>query len=244
LTPNTSPMIYAVARPVLAGAMAAATDVIVGGALESWATQSATSHGKNANASYLRDVQQEPTLAGKIRRAYRGFGPALGKSGVAFTTMYAANDSIKTGVASFYGIQINEKPWYATLTAATLSGSAVALTSSVPDIAKTWSQMPNPTQQNLMSAIAANYRTYGLKGMFAGVPVKSVMAMFGWGLTYIVTQSDVQRPTPSPTTGSTKIVPNKAALFQPAVHTDVNRAACANEKVESGLATQKATLSA
>jgi hypothetical protein len=189
LTKTNSPIYYHFVQAMLAGAMSATTDVVAGGALDSWATQAATSHGKDANANYLKDVQAEKTLTGKVQRAYRGFGPAVGKSWISFTTMYATAEPIKIGVAELYGLQGNEKPWYATLTLATLSGVSVALTSSVPDLFKTWKQMPNPTQSSLLEAMANNYKRYGFSGMIAGVPLKAVLVIAGWGLTFAVTQN-------------------------------------------------------
>jgi hypothetical protein len=196
LSKTTSPVYHHLVQAMLAGGMSATTDVVVGGALDSWATQAATSHGKDANANYLKEVQAEKTLAGKVQRAYRGFGPAIGKSWISFTTMYATAEPIKIGVKQLYGLQGNEKPWYAALTSAVFSGVSVALTSSVPDLFKTWKQMPNPTQASLLEAMANNYKRYGFSGMIVGVPLKSVLVIAGWGLTFAVTQDRGHAPVP------------------------------------------------
>jgi hypothetical protein len=97
-----------------------------------------------------------------------------------------------------YGLQENEKPWYAALTSATFSGVSVALTSSVPDLLKTWKQMPNPTQSSLLEALANNYKKYGFRGMMVGVPLKSVLVIAGWGLTFAVTQDRGHAHAPEP----------------------------------------------
>jgi hypothetical protein len=188
LSKTASPVSHHLVQAMLAGAMSASTDVIVGGALDSWATHAATSQGKDVNANFLKEVLAENTFRGAMQRAYRGFGPAIGKSWISFTTMYATAEPIKMGVRELYGLRENEKPWYAALTSATFSGVSVALTSAVPDLLKTWKQMPNPTKSSLLEAVANNYKRYGFRGMIVGVPLKSVLVIAGWGLTFAVTQ--------------------------------------------------------
>ncbi len=186
-----SPLQYHVLNSFVSGGVAASVDVGLGGALEAWATFLSTAQGKDAKASFVQEVKEAPRLTAKLQLLYRGFIPATVKSSVAFTTFFISAEPIKTGVRQLYGLKEHERmSWGAMLLSAFASGTLVALTSSPADIAKTQSQMPNSKGRKLIPALKANYKTYGLVGMTAGMPLKCLLIITGWGLNFVITQRE------------------------------------------------------
>lgn len=191
-----SPAFHHVLKPIVAGTIAGTSDVLLGGVLESWATYRATSHGVHANASFWQEVRAEHSIMGQLNRAYSGAGPSLIKNNIAFTTYFMTTNPIKNGVSNFYNIQDQKHiPWYAKLTTALLAGGAVAISSSPFDIIKTQSQMPNPSKKPVGEALLSNWKTYGLKGVTAGLPLKFGMITMGWSITHLATDSSHSTPT-------------------------------------------------
>ncbi len=187
-------------KSLIAGTIAAAGDVFFGGTIEAYATYRAAAQGENSGASFKKDLQKHKSPLAKLSFLYRGAVPSTFKGTVAFSTFFYTSQPIKNAVNQFYDVPKNGKsPWYASLTAATLSGVAVAMTSSPFDIAKTQAQMPNSKNKSLSEALTYNFKNYGVRGLTAGLTLKSVMAVVGWGLAFAVTQRDkVEAPSASP----------------------------------------------
>lgn len=46
--------------------------------------------------------------------------------------------------------------------------------------------MPNPTKQSLFTFLINNYNTFGLRGLTAGLQLKCMQVIIGWGINDLV----------------------------------------------------------
>lgn len=179
---------FYILKALSAGLIAAGSDVVLGGALESAATFRATAHGHDAKTSFIKEVFGEQSLAAGFKRAYRGAGATMVKGTIAFDTLFLKEKPIETWVVKRFDVKNPKKmPWDAAITNALLSGMAVAVTSAPFDIVKTQAQMPNPTNLTVVQGILVNYSHYGVRGITAGIVPKSIMITLGWGVTKLAT---------------------------------------------------------
>lgn len=186
---NLSPGQFHFSTALLAGTIAGTGDVLFGGPFEAWATFRATSQGDKADASFVKEFKEGKNIPEKMARLYRGAIPSIVKGSIAFSTFFYSASPIKASVYQFYGVDKQQPaPWYATLTASTLSGITVALTSSPFDIVKTQAQMPGANGKSLTEALKSNVKSHGIAGLGAGLFLKSVMISMGWGIAFFVTQ--------------------------------------------------------
>ena len=124
--------------------------------------------------------------------------------------MYLTAKPIKAGVANLYGLTGKENPWYATFTAATLSGICVALTSAVPDLYKTSKQKAKASNDSFYTMLKTNYKQHGINGAFVGVRLKTAMIILGWGVTFAITQRDEVEKKPD----AKKVLANNPSAFK------------------------------
>lgn len=194
-----SPTTYRISQAVVAGQIAAISDVVFGGIPEAYATFRATSQGAYSNASFFDGLMQERGVLAKVASMYRGFLPALAKGSVAFTTFFGAQYPIKRAACRLFGIEHDmDKPWYVTALTAVGTGAAVAATSSPFDIVKTQAQMPGgDIHTQLWRALQQNYRVHGINGIAAGLPIKAAMITIGWGMSFLAMHSITPEETPS-----------------------------------------------
>lgn len=188
-----------------AGVFAGMADTAFGGMLEGWATFRATSNGDQAGAKFKNEFKGK-SPSDVLRRLYKGAGAATIKGSVAFTTFFGISPYVKTFFNQVYGVE-SKPTWYGQLSAALLTGGAVALTSSPFDIAKTISQMPNPSNKSTYDVVKRNFTTHGYKGLTAGLGAKAVMVAMGWSVNFFFVEGIKQRmnqveeisETPQPT---------------------------------------------
>lgn len=191
LDANFSERQYYFIRAFVAGNIASIGDNLFGGIFERRATYLATLKPGQVRMSLFQEALAASSKVEFVSSMYKGFVPATAKSSVAFVTFYAVSDPIKEKVKKWYGVKPGDKEtWTLLLTTAALVGASVATTSSPLDIIKTGAQMAEGKKVGLMEGLRHNYKAFGLVGMTAGLPMKFLLVVGGWALTYAVTQSD------------------------------------------------------
>lgn len=191
LADYTHPYIYHSAIALTGGAIAGIADAVIGGPIDGYATFRATSQGKYADASFYQELVASGSIQGATERLYKGFMATVGKGFVAYTTYFLVKEPVKTSFAKYY----DSKSWQYNFLTAFSVGLAVALTSSSLDIIKTGQQMPGATKDTIYNTFKKNIKTHGVSGATAGVPLKTIIATGGWGITFFATQK-VQEKLP------------------------------------------------
>lgn len=199
LSEHVSPTAYHLMQSIVAGHIAGFADATFGGPLEFCATYTATSQGKEAQASLLRKLRSEGLLC-----LYQGYKPTLLKGNIAFSTFFLCSSPIQSWTQSMYSIEYHmPTPWYCTATSAVVCGFAVALTSSALDIVKTQSQSPKALDgtggvkeknEGVLKIMHNNYKQHGMKGITAGMPLKTLMITMGWAIAFFATQCESEAP--------------------------------------------------
>ena len=183
---------YHFIQSVTAGIFAGTSDFLLGGAFEARATFRATSQGENANARFWTGT--EKNIISMIKRCYQGAMPSIIKNSLAFSTSFYISGPIEKSIRNLYGLDDKQKMcWHAKFLACILTGFGVAITSSPFDILKTQSQMPNPNNKKLFEAMRDNYHKYGLHSLTAGLHLKFLMVITGWGMNELIKQREKER---------------------------------------------------
>jgi hypothetical protein len=215
-----SPTSYNVAKALFAGFfIAAPADTLLGGPLEALTVFRATSQGEHAKASYWDEVRAQNSPLGMVKRIYRGGIAGTLKSGLAFSTYFAAEKPINNFVRDMFNLGPKDKlSLQASFMEAFLNGIAVAVVASAPDIAKTQLQMPKGSDETVFQAMRRNYSRFGVAGLTAGLPIKFTMVVMGWAITKFA--------IPTPTQGAAH---SKEADSKPVEIKNVERQAAPQE---------------
>lgn len=177
-------------KAVTAGMLAAATDVVIGGPFERYATYLQTAPAQGATKMFLHDLQSKAGLHNKWHFLNKGAGAAFVKGGMQFSLMFGFKDPIKNAVNALYNLddETQNAPWYATFTSALLSGVLVAGVTAPVDIVKTIKQMPGDQNASLLQSLENNVRTHGIKGLTTGLLTKSGMIAAGWSANFLISE--------------------------------------------------------
>eukprot|EP00592_Proboscia_alata_P000199 CAMPEP_0194373876 /NCGR_PEP_ID=MMETSP0174-20130528/22280_1 /TAXON_ID=216777 /ORGANISM="Proboscia alata, Strain PI-D3" /LENGTH=312 /DNA_ID=CAMNT_0039153155 /DNA_START=128 /DNA_END=1066 /DNA_ORIENTATION=- len=176
--------------------IAAFADTLLGGPFERYATYRVTSQGASENASFLAELKTRGSIQQQAKFVYKGSTALYLKTGIACFTLFAAAKPAQSFINSSIGLKPGDEiPLAASGITAFVTGAAVAVASSPFDIVKTIHQMPNTGgESSTMAVLKTNYTKFGLKGLSAGLPIKTVMVIIGWGAVSAITQQSSTVP--------------------------------------------------
>lgn len=187
---ETIPSASNMQKAVAAGALAAATDVAIGGPFERYSTYLQTAPADGATKMFLQDLSKNEGLHNKWNFLNKGAGAAFVKGSAQFGLMFGLKEPVKGWVNTIYNLDDSTQnaPWYATFTSALLSGVIVAGFTAPVDIVKTIKQMPGDQNASLLHSLEKNVRTHGIKGLTTGILTKSGMIAAGWSANFLISE--------------------------------------------------------
>ncbi len=180
-----------------AACVASAADTAIGGPFERYATYRATSQGNSRNASFIQEMKNKGNLKKQFQFIYKGAVASFIKTGVSCFALFAFSGPIQRSCYQQFQLQPGDPiPLTASGLCAITTGTSVALLGSPFDIVKTIHQMPKSSSgESTINVLRNNIQQFGIRGVTAGLPIKILMTIIGWGAVSAITQQTKDVPS-------------------------------------------------